>query len=809
MPTLQTTRPTGRPPGWPWYPVIYGLLCWVAALLSNGLPAWTAAAVGTGVALVGIGIVRSQWPAQWFSRGFTDSACLFAVVVGAATAAWLWLAGGQPLLVWRWLLLGDVLAGGWFAVLVWRAPAWAAAVAASDGPAAVPVEEQQLGGIYHGILSRAGVLPGCRITKVETSPSGGVEIVHLASTRRAGGRAFTFSQLVGKHAAIATEADLAFIEQRSTGIDDDQITPVRVSSARFQLLFTVKETFAGEIPYPIRTEPRDMSDPSVLGHYETDDKIEITLSNREYGAEHMDVLAGKGGGKSTICNVVAAEDFACDHWEVWVITRQKLVPLVWPWLEPWLRGETDRPIFDRICGESQEQVLEGLADAVVLMTEWNRHIGTDGVRQPAPGDSGLTLILDEASSSLTDRETITFECGGTTYTMNASQLVAKLAELSRSAQLKIVRASQYGLFHKMGPAGSDSMRNFLCAIVGRVARQGDATAVASGMPKAFNATRLRNNMIYVQPNLEDPVVLRAKAFALFKQHIRPVVLAYTKWRTGLAPKATALLGAGYVNRWAAANHPELVAYAREQGLQWRSWPPVPTTTEATSETSAAPVDPVVPAPVVPAPATPVAVDEPPATTDDGQRTTSADQEVPVADELAVPDGWADPHFDVMAALAGEPQPERSADDGPGPSSVLAARDTSGIKAALARMAEQDEHVRMLTRLPEPLGQVLAHMLHPKAQPIVSTGWVPTEVLAISLGRCAADGDEDTRRRAAEQLGRELTATDPTGQLNSVQRRMGGGVRMRGFLVADLRELGVRLGGTDGTDPRHGTGGTVT
>jgi hypothetical protein len=69
-------------------------------------------------------------------------------------------------------------------------------------------------------------------------------------------------------------------------------------------------------------------------------------------------------------------------------------------------------------------------------------------------------------------------------------------------------------------------------------------------------------------------------------------------------------------------------------------------------------------------------------------------------------------------------------------------------------------------------------------------WVPSEILAVAIGRVPASADEDDRKRAGEQLGHELNRQ--TG-LTSEQRRTGKGLRRRGFLTADLKAAALRLG----------------
>lgn len=779
--TTAPRKPGGsedRPPGWWCYPIMWALVAWVAPMLTDRLDWWWLIGISAVVALLGSAVVRTLWPSRIYG-GLCAHAVLFAIVVGGALGGWLLLArfAGGPLRVWQHWLIGSAVLGGWWLLLALRAPA---AVVDFDPVAAEQVGEPEIGGVYREILAEAGVLPACRITDVTSSPSGGVVSVHLRAVPRAKGAVMTYDGLRAKLATIATHADLRL----EGDIDESDVTPERITGSRWILHFTVKRVLAAEFPYKIRTEPRPADDPSKIGQYETDSPIDLQFYHRERGATCADVVAGMGGGKTVLLHNLIAEDNACDAWEVWLFSSQKLTHLAWPWIRPWLTGKVDRPPVDAIFGQAQTRILLGLSWACQLAERWNA--STSGVRQVEPGKGGLTVVIDESSDCLKNKRQITFKLGAEMVAMNASEMVAKLAEIGRTSPVKVYRASQYGLFNSAGPAGHESRRNFLAAIVGRVTRTSDARNVAPALPPGSDPVRLRDNMIYVQPNLEEPTVLRAKAYALVDERVEPVAVAYTAWRNGLDPAFTRQLR-GYDERWRAEHHPDLVQFAASEGLQW------PGTTAPAAPASSAPDGAVPPEEadrtIVTAPPTKEATVTP-------QRPSN---------DLPLPDGWEADNYDVWAAFEGQAQPAGggmaggSAGDAEeatriptatGDGSVLSNPDTSGIKRALRRWEADRERVRKLARLPEPLGKILAQMEHPRAQRIVATGWVPTEVLAMSLGRCDRDADDDTRRRAVAQLGKEINQI--TGlQSQEIPRPVGLG-RKAGWKVSDLREAGERL-----------------
>jgi hypothetical protein len=173
----------------------------------------------------------------------------------------------------------------------------------------------------------------------------------------------------------------------------------------------------------------------------------------------------------------------------------------------------------------------------------------------------------------------------------------------------------------------------------------------------------------------------------------------------------------------------------------------------------------------------------------------------VPDDLQLPPGWDSDDFDVLAALtgdapacapAGEDTTEHPGGDRPPATTEDASMlsvDLTDVRDAGARLLA-GERARLAghpppTPLPEPLGSVLAVILKPGCPE-----WVPSEILAVAIGRVPASADEDDRKRAGEQLGHELNRQ--TG-LTSEQRRTGKGRRWRGFLTADLKAAALRLG----------------
>lgn len=156
-----------------------------------------------------------------------------------------------------------------------------------------------------------------------------------------------------------------------------------------------------------------------------------------------------------------------------------------------------------------------------------------------------------------------------------------------------------------------------------------------------------------------------------------------------------------------------------------------------------------------------------------------------AQRPSLPDGWESESFDVWAALESAGAPE--APTGP---AVPGGADPSVLTGPVQRLVEflnRQPQPAAATPIPDPLGFVLALLDRPGAP----ADWVPTEVLALAMGRVTDPQDALARRRASEQLGKDLTLQCPGLSTDDIPRRFDS-KRRRGFRVADLRAAGERL-----------------
>jgi hypothetical protein len=768
-----------RPTGWGYYPATFAALVYSVPLLAPDLPWWAAPAIGLAAAVFGALGASARFSAEVYGRDFQAGVALCVALSGLAAGVWLvvaWWAGGPlgtlhgtPL--WQWLLLGLVVFGGWWTMLMLRAPSYAEAMDRLRGMPeprlAIAAGPTGLAGEYARILFDAGVT-GARITSVETSESGAVETVNLVSERAAPGRkALTYAGFAQKVEDIALEASRAFEERR--GITDLQPTDVlpepAASAHRYKLHVTVKKQVGRQIPYQVRTEPRPWEDPLWLGKYQDDRDIWFRLCHREEGASHLTLLGMTGAGKGNVINVLVAELTASREGEVWMAANQKLVQLVYKWLLPWLRRITDRPVIDRVAGQSQREVLEMLADALHYATLCNEQLGVDPVRVYGAGRGALAVILDESSDVLESRETIVLWDG---RRMNASQIWAALKQLARTSPVNCIDASQYALFTAAGDQGAKQRRNTGAGICGKIRRRQDMGSVMPGIPGHVDPTKLPKHEFFFQPDSseDEPRAMRGRPAAMFREeHIVPVAINNTQWRTGLDPDLTKQLR-HYADRWAAKRLPELVKEAERGGYSWPGSP-----------VSAGQVEPG--ADAAPAVEAPVASSAPePAPTQEATHMPAPDNlpELPDLPDGALPQGWTEDGFDVWAYFTAEGGTSQT-----GSGILQGLPTTDGIKNAVARF-----NAAHGVGVPDPLGAVLRALSHPNAP----QDWISTETLAGVLGRYKPTDDELTKRRAWEAFGLELGRQ--IGMKSEELPRPVDPKRRKGWQVPKLREAGKRL-----------------
>ncbi|GAA2822582.1 hypothetical protein [Saccharopolyspora taberi] len=377
-------------------------------------------------------------------------------------------------------------------------------------------------------------------------------------------------KLKGIEDAIGTIASIAAHELAHQGVklSAGQVRVEEGDAAHlFKLHISTKQRFSKSIPYPLDRPMQSIEQPIRPAVFEDGEDVLLTV----FGA-HMFMCGASGSGKDVFTNNVHAEIGNTTNCKTWVGGTAKLMPQVWPWLAPWLRGQTSKPALDRIAGEDPAEVGQMLADLYKIGTLRNKKLGPLSKHKPTAKDPAYFMTLVEASDFLRDHDDMrikTFD--GRTW--SPSKLADVLTRAFRSAGVMLFCASQYGLMDGSGSHGSFMMRNFTIRICGKTMSHSDGTNTLVGL-KGTDTTKLRDYTLLVQQNIENPRTMPAKAHVLDgEEQIAPIAIRNANQSPATTPQwIEDALGSKFANRWSAKYHPELVEICHELGLSWPANP---------------------------------------------------------------------------------------------------------------------------------------------------------------------------------------------------------------------------------------------
>lgn len=751
-----------RPEGWWAYPGVYAVGVYLLAYLPN-LAWWVGLPFGVVLAALGKVLARHTFGRDTHGETFNWWAQVLGVLSGLAAGVWLTAARllGGPLVTWQWLAWGTAGFGLGHLLLLWLAPS-AAKAHAKAPPVDSVITEVALQVFYQRIVSKIGD-GDVRVTGVKISPSGGVESVYLTPALPEEGvkpkLALTRSQFEGRLPALVVALDQALYRRqpKPARIDDQDVHVEHgAGGSEWIMHVTVARPLDVDSYFVPVDAPQPWCGPKRCGRYEDDVPMLITFCDEQQGAADGEFVGMKGSGKTGALNVIIARHLESDQGEVWLVGTNKLTKMARPWLEPWLRGETPKPVIDWVGGEGPQAALRALASAYQYAVECNRRTKGNDARKPSRGRGALLVVLEEAPDLL-ERNNVTVECCDGVK-RNASQLSAKLQDISRSAPVELWKVSQNALFDSFGSDGAKQRRNIGIGVAGKCRTPQDAQRVIPGLPRA-NPTKLRSQAVFVEQLYDEPREVRARYDFIPDPRIPELARRYTPWRHGLDPDVTKRMPL-YADRWAPQWHAALIREIEAEGLVW---PTAPAHTGS-----------------VPGP--------------DQPQDASRDEPQDTTREEPMTSAYRDPTELVDLWELFEARPDAGATEELNPS-TLSNPDPSRMVAGFARMAEWVRNQEAKSRdsgIPDPLGAVHKLLSLPKAP----TEWVATEILALALQRVSPYADPDVIERASEQLGRDLTAQDPRLKAAKSQRSFGTdgtGKRIRkwGYDVAALRAAAER------------------
>jgi len=527
-----------------------GYLPWIAARLGGHIPAVVMPVLGLAAGAIGVRLARTEWSEREFPRRLPQDGMALAVVSGAAMAGWLWYAGiADPLHAAAWLALLTLPLGGGYWVLHRAAAIHTAAVVADAlRPWSVGLSEPSAWG---EVLAQAG-FPGVSVQAVDT-PAGVTLNVRPDPVKPVG-----VDELgpAAKKIAMRVAFAMPEIELRE---DDVRVEPAPTLPNTL-IHISWKRPLRGVIPYVPSSEPRDINQPAALGVDEVGAPVAVTMA-----AQSGKIVSASGGGKTVVTNVQIGRITECRNALIWIGASEKLMPLVYPWLLPWLAGLSDRPVLDWVAGQDPSDVLDMLADVYMIVKLRNARNARKSKHVATREKPALIVFLEEVTD-LTSRAGKVRTFDGAEWT--ASALLERICATCRSAGVAVYFIAQSALVDALGNHGSDIERNLPLRICGKTLKSYDGTATLPGLSGNADTTRLRDNMLYMQPAIEEPRVFPWKAYYLEDDKlIEPVAIRNAAWQPRLEPEIASRL-ATYGERWDDGRLPDLVRECEAEGFAW-------------------------------------------------------------------------------------------------------------------------------------------------------------------------------------------------------------------------------------------------
>lgn len=747
-------------------------LGWLPVWAANqGSPFWPWLMGGFGIlaAFIGMWRARAAWPENVFGESLPAHGSLLAVMVGLVTGGWLVYAGyttpwaGTPA-----LLAATAGLGVWFAALVTSAPKRAAEEAARAVHIASQTELEAMREI------------------MDDSACGDVKIfVHTPT--RAGSTweigpdpSFrprpTLGDVQNRMDSLTTNLAIYWRSRNGTVLGANDVRLEEIAADRWLLHVSTEHVLTETITYRPSTKPQSFNMPVWLGLYEDGADMRFKLCR-----SGMKLIGSSGGGKSNIVNNIIARTLECRSADlrpdavVWVAATQKLVPLVYPWLVPWITRQAGRPPIDFVVGEAEDDVKEFLRRVYFLIKDRNQRNTRRSKHEATPDSPGILIILEEARIMTGDTTPIAM---GNGEEWTVSRLLAECAAVSRSSGIAWVMVTQLGLYDGLGAWGDELQRHLTVRMCTVTETAADGYNTLPKLPGNVDTTMLRDYSVYLQVGLtEQSRAMPGKVAHLDEELVPPVALSLSHQLASLPQRDIDVLGdEWYRGRWDADRLPVLVEAARydtesPNGAGY-SWPEYGAPTQFS-----------IPVPVD------TLIEEESVHTPDDDGLPAEPISDPAVDAVGDAADWRDEWDTELQELLGRHDlvdaPDVLPEPGERPAWAVEGDAVIDRLWQVARQMEADadaaeaETASMLTPkellLPLPLQAVIHHLglIAPEDHP----EWIPTaELAAIVWGPDVKNGALKMGQ-ALNKNWRGLTSTEP--------RELPDGSRVRGYLVRDL------------------------
>jgi len=375
-------------------------------------------------------------------------------------------------------------------------------------------------GDWPTLLAELGC-PGVTVEETRQWRAGYTKVLRLPAYK-----SMTYKRVVG------------LVEQLEVALDVPQ-GRVRVEkgpTASIVLVHVVtRDVLAESVPMPRDLVPRSINDPLDIALAETGEKLEILL--REV---HARIIGTTGAGKSVLLNVLIARLVNCVDTVIWMIDK-KGGRTARPWLEPWLRGETDRPVIDWVATTDAEAAL--MLNAALAGIDHRAHSGAGGSKIIPSADQPQIILIGEEISSLIGMHV---EGSG-----KRTGLMTTLAQTGRSEAVIAVMIAQRSTVTMGGSGDLASLCKLVIGVGGGMSRQDAQQLFGDPQMAALMAGLVHEGSLAVKYKKSRPIP--GKGYLLDAEQdpgeIYEIARAASWLRPGVEDDLAAALGGVYAQRW--------------------------------------------------------------------------------------------------------------------------------------------------------------------------------------------------------------------------------------------------------------------
>jgi hypothetical protein len=527
---------------------IAGYLPKTAAHFGGYIPPYVMPALGLAAGAVGFRLARLEWSAREYDKRLPDMARLLAIVSGLAMSGWLYYAAlADPLPAAGFLAVIATPLGAWYWSLH-RTVAHEDAAAIAAGPSPMVVRPPNG---WEQIFEAAG-FHGVTVDATETLA--GVTLI----VRPAPDFPWTTSDI--EQGASKISYQMAFMRPDIELRPDDLRVEPGETLPRTLVHVSWKRPLRAIILYEPREGPLSIAEPAPLGVDETGKTVRAALA-----AQNGQTVSATDGGKSVQTNGMIGRLGECDDVLIIAAGTEKLLPLVYPWLAPWLEGKAERPALDGVAGQRPQDVLAMLADLYLIVKMRNARNTRKSKHVPRHGSPAVIVIIEEATDLLRNKTRVqTFD--GKWWT--ASTLLERICSSDRSASVAVYFLQQMALTDALGDHGHEIMRHISLRICGKTNSDYDGTATLPALRGTVHTTRLLDNTMLIQPSKDIPRVMPWKAYYLEDDGIiEPIALRNSKWRPELEPEIAEQCQ-WWPHRWDDGRLTDLVRECEGEGYAW-------------------------------------------------------------------------------------------------------------------------------------------------------------------------------------------------------------------------------------------------